>query len=113
MRNRIMNMLDKHANIWDGSLGEIEARSHRLALELPDHIARCVNEPVPVCVSGSLKRYNPCGGHRTRDQQMGVAHGVGSEEGLRSALLRRLPAAECENPDPHIRSLEWTTVSTA
>ena len=33
MRNRIMNMLDKHSSMWDGSLGEIKATSHRLALE--------------------------------------------------------------------------------
>ena len=33
MRNRIMNMLDKHANMWDCSLGETKATSHRLALE--------------------------------------------------------------------------------
>ena len=32
MRNRIVNMLDKHPNMWDGSLGEIKATSHRLAL---------------------------------------------------------------------------------
>ena len=33
MRIRIMIMLDKHANMWDGSLGEIKATSNRLALE--------------------------------------------------------------------------------
>ena len=33
LRNRIMNMLDKHSNMWDGSLDEIKATSHRLALE--------------------------------------------------------------------------------
>ena len=33
MRNRITNMLDKHANMWYGSLGEIKAISHRLPLE--------------------------------------------------------------------------------
>ena len=33
MRNRIMNMLDRHSNMWDGSLGEIKATSHRLAPE--------------------------------------------------------------------------------
>ena len=33
MRNRIMNMLYKHSNMWDGSLGEIKATIHRLALE--------------------------------------------------------------------------------
>ena len=33
MRNRIMNMLDNHAKMWDGSLGEIKATSHRLALD--------------------------------------------------------------------------------
>ena len=35
MRNRIMNILDKHANMWDDSLGETKEKCHALSLH-PD-----------------------------------------------------------------------------